>query len=77
MIRFLFILLLFLFAPNFASADDADFWDEPVKIDNAAKSQEKAVTDQEFNKVLNFFKKNKPKKKKRKRKKWAHLQILT
>ena len=69
MIRFLFILLLFLFAPNFASADDADFWDEPVKIDNAAKSQEKAVTDQEFNKVLNFFKKKtNPKRRKEKEK---------
>lgn len=69
MIRFLFILLLFLFAPNFASADDADFWDEPVKIDNAAKSQEKAVTDQEFNKVLNFFKKKQTKKEEKKKKK--------
>lgn len=44
-------------------ADDADFWDEPMKIDSAAKSQQKAVTDQEFEKVLKLFKKKKKDKK--------------
>lgn len=48
-------------------AFDDDFWDEPMKIDSDAKSQQKAVTDQEFNKILDFF--NKKKKKKEEKKK--------
>lgn len=57
-----------LFSAFPAVAED-DFWDEPMKIDAAAKSQQKAVTDQEFNKVINFFnKKKKNRKKKRSQK---------
>ena len=45
-----FFLLLFLFlmcaAVKPVMADDADFWDEPMKVDQAAKNQEKAVTNQ-------------------------------
>ncbi len=55
-----------LFSAFPAVAED-DFWDEPMKIDAAAKSQQKAVTDQEFNKVINFF--NKKKKKQEEKKK--------
>ncbi len=68
MIRLFIFFSIILFAQSAVLADDADFWDEPVKIDAAAKSQEKAVTDQEFNKVLNFFK-SKQKKKEEKQKK--------
>lgn len=43
-------------------AEDSDFWDEPMKIDSEAKNQQKAVTDQEFEKVMKFFEKKKKKK---------------
>ena len=49
-----YILLMFLLPALPCAAFDDDFWDEPIKVDNEAKSQQKAVTDQEFNKVLNF-----------------------
>lgn len=52
-----------------AWADDADFWDEPVQIDRDAKSQEKTVTNAEFEKVLNFFQKKKKEKEEKKKKK--------
>ena len=68
MIRIIILFSVFVFAQSAVFADDADFWDEPVKVDAAAKSQEKAVTDQEFNKVINFFK-SKQKKKEEKQKK--------
>lgn len=48
------------FVPAFAE-DGADFWDEPMKIDAAAKSQEKSVTNQEFEKVMQMFEKKKKK----------------
>lgn len=60
------ILLLFMFLagasllPAFAESD-GDFWDEPMKIDSAAKSQEKSVTNQEFEKVMQMFEKKKKK----------------
>ena len=50
--RFLLLLVLFLMCNSTmpVMADDADFWDEPMKVDQAAKNQEKAVTNQEFEK---------------------------
>ena len=48
-------------------ADDADFWDEPMKIDAKAKNQQQSVTNQEFDKVINFLKRNKKKKDDKKR----------
>ena len=62
---FLLIAIFCIFCPVLPSfADDGDFWDEPMKIDEAAKSQQKAVTDQEFEKVLKMFKKKTKDKKK-------------
>jgi len=67
MLRFLgFILIFTIFSIIPAFADDMDFWDEPIKIDSDAKSQQKAVTDQEFEKVMEHFEKNKNKKSKKK-----------
>lgn len=67
MVRFLgFILIFAFFSLIPAFADDMDFWDEPIKIDSDAKSQQKAVTDQEFEKVMEHFEKNKKKKDKKK-----------
>ena len=65
------LILLFLFfclsvAPVIAD-DSADFWDEPMKVDSAAKSQQKAVTDQEFEKVMKMFEKKKKKKEEKNR----------
>ncbi len=58
--RVLLLLMLFSFvSPCFAS--DMDFWDEPMKIDTDAKTQQKAVTDQEFEKVMSLFEKKKKK----------------
>ena len=62
--RFVFLILLaFLcqsaFGVGQALADDVDFWDDAMKVDQEAKSQQKAVTDEEFEKVLKLFKKKK------------------
>lgn len=58
----LFLILYLLSNAAIVLADDgADFWDEPMKIDAAAKSQQKAVTDQEFEKVMQMFEKKKKK----------------
>ena len=67
--RFLLLLVLFLMCNSTmpVMADDADFWDEPMKIDQAAKNQEKAVTNQEFEKVMQFFEKKKKKQEEKKR----------
>ena len=67
--RFLLLLVLFLMCNSTmpVMADDADFWDEPMKIDQAANSQEKAVTNQEFEKVMQFFEKKKKKQEEKKR----------
>ena len=54
-------------------ADDGDFWDEPMKIDSEAKSQQKAVTDQEFEKVMKFFEKKKKKKEEKNKPKGAPI----
>lgn len=54
-------------------ADDGDFWDEPMKIDSEAKNQQKAVTDQEFEKVMNFFEKKKKKKEEKNKPKGAPI----
>ena len=61
----LLIFLSMLFSPAFA--DDTDFWDEPLKVDTEAKNQQKSVTNQEFEKVLNFLQKNKKKKEDKKK----------
>lgn len=55
-------ILLFCSLMLPAFADDGDFWDEPMKIDSDAKNQQRAVTDQEFEKVMKFFEKKKKKK---------------
>ena len=59
------ILFLITIAP--AMADDTDFWDEPMKVDTEAKSQQKSVTNQEFEKVINFLQRNKKKKEDKKK----------
>ena len=73
--RFFVSLFLFCFVMSSLPclAFDDDFWDEPIKIDNEAKSQQKAVTDQEFNKVLDFFNKKKKKKEEKKKPKGAPI----
>ena len=67
--RFLLLLVLFLMCNSTTPvvAADADFWDEPMKVDQAAKNQEKAVTNQEFEKVMQFFEKKKKKQEEKKR----------
>ena len=64
--------MFFLPALPCAAFDD-DFWDEQIKIDEAAKSQQRAVTDQEFNKVLDFFNRKKKKKEDKKKPKGAPI----
>lgn len=64
--RFLLLILLvsaLILTKSPCRADDMDFWDEPMKIDSAAKSQERAVTDQDFEKVMKMFEKKKNKQK--------------
>lgn len=56
-----------------AIADDSDFWDEPMKIDSEAKNQQKAVTDQEFEKVMKMFEKKKKKKEEKNKPKGAPI----
>ena len=68
-----YILLMFLLPALPCAAFDDDFWDEPIKVDNEAKSQQKAVTDQEFNKVLNFFTRKKKEKEEKKKPKGAPI----
>ena len=65
--KFFLLFLSFIFLTSLAPAiaDDADFWDEPMKVDQAAKNQEKAVTNQEFEKVMKFFEKKKKKRRKK------------
>ena len=63
----LLITISLLNIANISLADDADFWDEPIKIDTAAKNQEKAITDQEFEKVLKIFERKKKKKEDKKK----------
>lgn len=62
---------VFLTGCNAFAADD--FWDEPMKIDEAAKTQEKSVTNQEFEKVMQFFERKKKKKEEKKKPKGAPL----
>ena len=73
--KFFLLFLSFIFLTSLAPAiaDDADFWDEPMKVDQAAKNQEKAVTNQEFEKVMKFFEKKKKKKEEKKRPKGAPI----
>lgn len=69
----LFLSFIFLTSLEPAIANDADFWDEPMKVDQAAKNQEKAVTNQEFEKVMKFFEKKKKKKEEKKRPKGSPI----
>lgn len=56
----LFLLSFFILQmPGFA--EDDDFWDAPMKIDSDAKNQQKSVTNQEFEKVIQMFEKKKKK----------------
>ena len=73
--KFFLLFLSFIFLTSLAPAiaDDADFWDEPMKVDQAAKNQEKAVTNQEFEKVMKFFEKRKKKKEEKKRPKGSPI----
>ncbi len=73
--KFFLLFLSFIFFTTLAPAiaDDADFWDEPMKVDQAAKNQEKAVTNQEFEKVMKFFEKKKKKKEEKNRPKGAPI----
>lgn len=62
------LLLIFISITALSAiADDADFWDEPMKVDAEAKNQQKSVTNQEFEKVLNFLQRNKKKKEDKKK----------
>lgn len=72
--KFICILFIISFCANVlpCCAED-DFWDEPMKIDSAAKSQQKAVTDQEFNKVIEMFTKKKKKKEEKNKPKGAPI----
>ena len=63
--KLVFIIFLLTMSPTFA--DDIDFWDESMKIDAEAKNQQKSVTNQEFEKVLNFLQRNKKKKEDKKK----------
>ena len=60
--NFILVLTILIFSSLSAMAFDDDFWDAPMQIDSEAKSQQKAVTDTEFNKVVEFFNKKKKKK---------------
>lgn len=74
MLRFLgFILIFAIFSIIPSFADDMDFWDEPIQVDSDAKSQQKAVTDQEFEKVMEHFEKGKKKKEKKKKPKGSPI----
>lgn len=73
--RFVLLLVsLLMFSSSLSClADGEDFWDEPMKIDEAAKNQERAVTDQEFEKVMKLFEKKKKKKQEKNKPKGAPL----
>ena len=57
---FLLITAL-IFCASAAYCDDIGEWDDYIKIDEAAKSQQKTVTKDEFEKVMQRFKKRKKK----------------
>lgn len=54
--RFCLILILMVITGSCCFADD---WDDYMKIDEAAKSQQKTVTQDEFEKVMQRFEKKK------------------
>jgi hypothetical protein len=55
----LLIALSLIFSQSVANAEfDDDFWDAPMQIDQEAKSQQKTVTDKEFEKVMSVYEKN-------------------
>lgn len=58
---FLLITAL-IFCANAAYCDDIGEWDDYIKIDEAAKSQQKSVTKDEFEKVMQRFEKKKKEK---------------
>lgn len=57
--QILALFLFFAFTINCALADD---WDDYIKIDDAAKNQQKTVTQDEFEKVMQRFEKKKKEK---------------
>ena len=67
------LAIYFILLANIPAIAADDFWDEPMKIDEAAKNQEKSVTNQEFEKVMQFFEKNKKKKEEKKKPKGAPI----
>lgn len=62
-----FILISLIGSTIPAFADDMDFWDEPIQVESDAKTQQKAVTNQEFEKVMKHFEKKKNKAEEKKR----------
>jgi hypothetical protein len=63
----LFLSLIITLCSQSIAYSDEDFWDEPMQIDESAKTQEKTVTDSDFEKVMSFFEKKKKEKEKKKR----------
>ena len=58
--KFLVLTTALIFFANAAFCEGLDDWDDYIKIDEAAKSQQKTVTKDEFEKVMQQFeKKNK------------------
>ena len=55
----LFLSLIITLCSQSIAYSDEDFWDEPMQIDESAKTQEKTVTDSDFEKVMSFFEKKK------------------
>ncbi len=70
LILFLSFILLGQLLPVMA---EEDFWDEPLKVDREAKNQQKTVTNQEFEKVMQFFERKKKKKEEKKKPKGSPI----
>ena len=60
--KFLLISAAIIFVSSAAFCDDMGEWDDYIKIDDAAKNQQKAVTKDEFEKVMQRFEKKKEEK---------------
>ncbi len=63
------IFAFFIILTIFSSVAYADEWDEYIEVDEAAKSQQKTVTQDEFEKVLKQFKNKREEKQQKKLKK--------
>ena len=66
MTKFLVLTTALIFFANAAFCEGLDDWDDYIKIDEAAKSQQKTVTKDEFEKVMQQFEKKNKKKEKSK-----------